>query len=311
MTQQYKGIVEVARNDGTVTIYLNGDNGNITMGGNGADGDIILRTSDGKNTLHLNGDKGNITLGGNGEDGDIYLKDGTGNTRIQFDAQQNLITVKDGADNTIVSIGANGNITLGGQGQDGDILLNDNTGQQTVHLNGQEGNISLGGNGHDGDVFIYDAAGKETIHLNGDSGDIMLHNADCAEDFDVMEVADAEPGTVMVIENEGKLVPGNKAYDKRVAGIVSGAGAYQPGIVLDKQKGATNRKPIALMGKVYCKVDAGYAPVAIGDLLTTSPTAGHAMKASSPNEAFGAVIGKALGPLDDGTGMIPVLVSLQ
>ena len=65
------------------------------------------------------------------------------------------------------------------------------------------------------------------------------------------------------------------------------------------------------MGKVYCKVDARYAPIQIGDLLTTSFTKGCAMKAEDPMKAFGAVIGKALGSIKDGIGMIPVLVALQ
>ena len=48
-----------------------------------------------------------------------------------------------------------------------------------------------------------------------------------------------------------------------------------------------------------------------GDLLTTSPTQGHAMKAADHVKAFGAIIGKALKPLREGRGMIPVLVALQ
>jgi hypothetical protein len=35
------------------------------------------------------------------------------------------------------------------------------------------------------------------------------------------------------------------------------------------------------------------------------------MKAADPARAFGAVIGKALAPLDGGRGLIPVLVALQ
>ncbi len=65
------------------------------------------------------------------------------------------------------------------------------------------------------------------------------------------------------------------------------------------------------MGKVYCKVDAQYGAIEIGDLLTTSPTPGYAMKANDPLRAFGAVIGKALSTLPEGTGMIPILVTLQ
>ena len=65
------------------------------------------------------------------------------------------------------------------------------------------------------------------------------------------------------------------------------------------------------MGKVYCKADAQTSSIQIGDLLTTSSTPGHAMKASYPIKAFGTVIGKALKPLKGGKGLIPVLVALQ
>jgi hypothetical protein len=65
------------------------------------------------------------------------------------------------------------------------------------------------------------------------------------------------------------------------------------------------------LGKVYCKVDASYAPVEIGDLLTTSHTLGHAMKADDPLEAFGPVISKSLQPLAEGRGLIPIQVALQ
>jgi hypothetical protein len=115
----------------------------------------------------------------------------------------------------------------------------------------------------------------------------------------------------MVLDHEGALEPSQRAYDKRVAGIISGAGDFKPGIVLDKQHSGGNRMPIALLGKVYCKVDAQYSAVAVGDLLTTSPTRGHAMKAVDPLKAFGAVIGKALRPLSDGQGLVPILVTLQ
>ena len=143
------------------------------------------------------------------------------------------------------------------------------------------------------------------------SGDIILANADCAEDFDVTDDIRIEPGTVMVLGDEGKLLPSHKAYDKCVAGVVSGAGDYKPGIVLDKQQSAQTRKPIALLGKVYCKVDARHGAIEIGDLLTTSPTAGHAMRVDDPFKALGTIIGKALRPLTDGQGLIPILIALQ
>ena len=70
-------------------------------------------------------------------------------------------------------------------------------------------------------------------------------------------------------------------------------------------------KPIALLGKVFCKVDAQFGPIEVGDLLTTSPTQGHAMRVADPLRAFGAVIGKALRPLAGGQGLIPILIALQ
>jgi hypothetical protein len=143
------------------------------------------------------------------------------------------------------------------------------------------------------------------------TGDIRLTNADCAEDFEVANDDLAEPGTVMVLGDDGLLEPSQFAYDKRVAGVVCGAGKYKPGILLDNRESQPNRKPLARLGKVYCKVDAGFAPVQIGDLLTTSATPGHAMKAIDQSKAFGAVIGKALRPLVGGQGLIPILIGLQ
>ena len=93
--------------------------------------------------------------------------------------------------------------------------------------------------------------------------------------------------------------------------MVSGAGNYRPALVLDRQPGEAHRLPVALLGKVNCRVDASFAPVVVGDLLTTSPTPGHAMKAGDPQRAFGAVIGKAMQSLAAGQGLIAILVALQ
>jgi len=82
-------------------------------------------------------------------------------------------------------------------------------------------------------------------------------------------------------------------------------------MVLDPRKSAQNRNAVALLGKVYCKVDASISPIEVGDMLTTSTIPGHAMKADDPLRAFGAVIGKALRPLKTGRGLIPILIALQ
>ena len=158
---------------------------------------------------------------------------------------------------------------------------------------------------HNGDVLT---TGTHTVN-----GDIVLANnaGDCAEEFDVADAAEIEPGTVMVLDEHGAVRSSSEAYDKKVAGVISGAGDYRPGMILDKKDASEGRMPVALVGKVYCKVDAQYGPVEVGDLLTTSPTPGYAMKAEDPFKAFGSVIGKALRPLPAGQAMIPILIALQ
>jgi hypothetical protein len=140
--------------------------------------------------------------------------------------------------------------------------------------------------------------------------DVSISNADCAEEFELAGAGTIEPGTLMSFSMDGTVCPSVEAYDNKVAGVISGAGEYKPGIVLDRRQEG-HRVPIALVGKVYCKVDANYSAITVGDLLTTSPTAGHAMKATDHLKAFGSVIGKALRPKSEGRGIIPVLVALQ
>jgi hypothetical protein len=142
-------------------------------------------------------------------------------------------------------------------------------------------------------------------------GDVLLTGADCAEQFDVdHQERLIEPGTVLVIGADGVLRRSEEAYDTRAAGVVAGAGIYRPGIVLDRQKASPNRLLVSLVGKVFCNVDGSYGAIEVGDLLTTSLTPGHAMKAIDSRRAFGAIIGKALKPWSRGTGLIPILVAL-
>jgi hypothetical protein len=140
--------------------------------------------------------------------------------------------------------------------------------------------------------------------------DVVL-GSDCAEDFEIDPSLQIDPGTVMVLTDDGSLQPSASAYDKKVAGVISGAGDYKPGLILGRSPSSHARMPIALIGKVYCKVDARYGAIEVGDLLTTSPTAGHAMRAGDQTRAFGAVIGKALLRLEEGQSLIPILVALQ
>ena len=141
-------------------------------------------------------------------------------------------------------------------------------------------------------------------------GDVVLEGGDLAEQFGVVGDLAADPGCVVVLAGEDRVRVSDTAYDHRVAGVISGAGDYKPALVLDRKPGA-DRRALALTGKVWCNVDADDAPVEVGDLLTTSSTPGHAMRATDPDRAFGAVIGKALGSLQSGRGLVPVLVALH
>jgi hypothetical protein len=123
--------------------------------------------------------------------------------------------------------------------------------------------------------------------------------------------ADALGQLAIVADDAGRLCRCTEAYDRKVAGIVSGAGALKPGIVLGRDGVAGRSRPIALAGRVNCQVDARYGPVEVGSLLTTSSTPGHAMRAVDERRAFGAVIGKALAPLAAGQALVPILVALQ
>ena len=166
-----------------------------------------------------------------------------------------------------------------------------------------------------GRVGIGTATPRDRLEVNGGlvvTGDIQLLGADCAEQFAAAD-AGVEPGTVMVLGEDGSLRVSDAGYDKKVVGVVAGAGDYRPGVVLDSRPDGDGgeRLTIALMGKTFCKIDADGAPIEVGDLLTTADRPGHAMKAGDPERAFGAVIGKALRPLAGGQGLVPILVALQ
>ena len=128
------------------------------------------------------------------------------------------------------------------------------------------------------------AAVNHDLEVGGNvnvKGDISLINGDCAEDFTIASNFSIDAGTVVVLGPDGALSPSEMPYDKRVVGVISGAGDYKPAIVLDRKPSPENRQPVALIGKAFCNVDASYGAIEIGDLLTSS-NPGHAMKADDP-----------------------------
>jgi len=175
-----------------------------------------------------------------------------------------------------------------------------------------------------GQIRLYSADGTTvTIEIDGaynGDGRIITNElqitggSDLSEFFELSDYGSIEKGMVVSIDenNPGQLKITQTAFDKKVAGIVSGANQINPGLIMS-QKGtiADGEHLIALSGRVYCMVDASNNPVEVGDMLTTSDVAGHAMKVTEYQKAQGAIIGKAMTSLDSGKGLVLVLVSLQ
>lgn len=266
----------------------------------------------------------NITLSYTGNSGLLLIGSGTvgGSMRLSPSSERvpsgltPTATIAFDADFATARIGG-----ASGSPIDGRLDLSDRFGLDAIRLetSGDIINARFGGNqGNEatvntrsGNVEVRNSANQTTILLNGETGDGVFQGADCAEDFEIALDVEAIPGTVMVLGTDGKLRPSTEPYDKRVAGIIAGAGDLRPGIILGRRSDAANRVPIALLGRTYCRVDATHAPISIGDLLTTSSTPGLAMKATDSGAAFGAIVGKAIQSLSAGTGLIPILVTLQ
>ncbi|MBI3950447.1 MAG: hypothetical protein HY314_08345 [Acidobacteria bacterium] len=137
---------------------------------------------------------------------------------------------------------------------------------------------------------------------------------DLAEPFEITGAESIQPGMLVAIDpnHPGHLRIADKAYDRTVAGVISGANGINPGLTM-KQTGtvADGEHPVALTGRVYCWADASFEAIEPGDLLTTSDTPGHAMKVSDHAMAHGAIIGKAMTGLKEGKGLVLVLVMPQ
>jgi len=294
---------------GTSTVLLDGDSGDAAF--------VALRNTVGSNRVTLDGDSGGAGLIS------LYQNDGSTGVTIDADAGTNvggLISVRDSASATRVSIDGES------VGTGGEISVFDDNGTETVEILGAETTTT------GSQILLRDSSGVAQIELDGEFGSTgdpgriitpvlqITGGSDLSEDFDVAGDS-VIPGMVVCIDenNPGKLVVSTAAYDRRVAGVVSGANGIRTGLLMGQKRAvdqpqsiADGKLPIALTGRVYCLVDATQAEVVPGDLLTTSNRPGHAMKAADHSRAQGAIIGKAMTRLAQGQkGMVLVLVSMQ
>lgn len=231
-----------------------------------------------------------------------------------------------------------------GVGVQGNYKVSDiysNYGQMGTPSYGVYGYHTSGNKGHIGSqayaVYADSLSGTALYAIARGNGDAALHavatgggfagvfegalritgGSDLSEPFDIRPSVHGSkpiPGMVVSIDDErpGQLVISSVAYDRKVAGVISGAGGIKPGMVMGQEGTiADGANPVALSGRVYCLADAGFGVIQPGDLLTTSETPGHAMRVADYPRAQGAVIGKAMTALEKDRGLVLVLVSLQ
>ncbi len=152
------------------------------------------------------------------------------------------------------------------------------------------------------------------VQANGNvtaDGTINGGGADFAERI-VVDGAAArlQPGDVLVIsDSKDRAVElSTKAYATSVLGVYS----TQPGFLggtAALNDDPTGSVPVAFVGIVPVKVTAVNGPIHRGDLLTTSAVRGHAMLATE--YVPGAILGKAMGELASGTGVIDVALIIR
>ena len=179
------------------------------------------------------------------------------------------------------------------------------------------GGIRMSAYGTGGIVISTGAQGNSDIVLNTHGTgatrvDVLeiTGGGDLAEPFELSSDKPLPPGTVVIIddEHEGHLKQASEPYDRRVAGIISGAGGLNPGVTLNQQAYTSASQHVALTGQAFAFATAENGAIEPGDMLTTSSVPGCAMKATDRGRSFGAVIGKAMSSLKSGRGLVRVLV---
>ena len=169
----------------------------------------------------------------------------------------------------------------------------------TLQTSSASGNVGIGTNNPTSKLDVNGTVSVSVLEIRG-GGDIT-EKANNTEGVQAGEVVVIDP------TQSNHVKRSQKAYDKTVLGVVSGAGGVSHGMQLAKAGVLDGNTPFAIAGRVYVKVTG---KVEIGDLLTTSDKEGCAMTAKYGKKAFGAVIGKALS-VPNAEGLVLMLVMMR
>ena len=286
---------------GATTLTLDADEG-------GRAGVFSVYNSTGQRTVVLDGDEGT------GIGGRIQVNNNAGVQRAELDGQGasggGELSLSDADNTATVSLRAAEASDSGAR-----LEMREADGTLTVAIDAEG---STGGSG----ISLYKGNGVRTIYFDADEGGDgkistqvleITGGSDFSENFDIQS-AGTVPGMVVSIDaaHPGELMISDRPYDRTVAGVVSGAGGVKPGLMMGQRgTAADGQHPVALTGRVYCYVDADRGAITPGDLITTSATPGHGMKAADHAQAQGAIIGKAMTGLRSGRGLVLLLVNLQ
>lgn len=289
-----------------------------------------VHTLNGNNILKNSTNSSAINIDPSGHQGasSVTIKDGDNDLTVEIYGQNFSNTggwiglnKQDGS--KTIELDANTN-------EGGEIILFNENEVKRIEMVAKEGPVNNGAQillwGSDG---VSGSQSDAAIQLDADYGDgdsriitdelEIRGGSDLAEHFDIVtaktdvEIGVPQPGMIVSIDpnSTGKLILTSESYDKKVAGIISGAHGVKPGMLMGQDGTiADGDYPIALTGRVYVKASHEGGEIKPGDLLTSSSDLGIAMKVEDFEKGQGAIIGKAMTKIDE-DGYVLVLVNLQ
>ncbi len=237
-----------------------------------------------------------INAKGTGDGGNLTLKDINGNAKVELWSQLNT-----------------------GNNTGGILKLFNGDSEETIFINANDTRNGA-------KIILRDSLGVDRLIFNTDhagTGDSRIitdeiaikGGSDLAELFDITdEREDKQAGMLVSLDpdNPGKLMLSKEAYDRKIAGVISGANGVKPGILMGQENSiAHGDELVTLSGRTYVKANTSNGAINVGDFITSSKVSGQAMRATKRRKLRGAVIGKSMTTLEEGEGFILVLINLQ